>query len=136
VPYKIPPCQVSKEVLIDLYTTQKLSTTEVAKRLGTSHSVISKLLSEYGISARKVGSNIKRKRGLAYGQKILAGQQQEFKKERDNISKMIELRAKGYSYRKIAEIFSSMKIRTKTGKEKWHGRTIHNILLNHSETQI
>ena len=53
---------------------------------------------------------------------------QNHKREKANIEKMKELRANGFSYWKIAEVFNSMKIPTKTGKGKWHARTILEVL--------
>ena len=41
---------------------------------------------------------------------------------------MNDLRAQGFSYWKIADIFNSMKIPTQMGKGKWHAKTIHQIL--------
>lgn len=128
MPLKIPISQVSSELLRNYYEVQKMSTKEMAKRLETSSSVIQKYLEEYGIKPRPVGSNVKRKRGVAYGQKIIRGQAQVLLKERENIEKMQELRANGFSYWKIAEIFNSMKIPTKTKKGKWHAKTICSIL--------
>ncbi|MGB0454999.1 MAG: recombinase family protein [Bacteriovoracaceae bacterium] len=46
---------------------------------------------------------------------------------------MRELRDKGYSYGKIAEIFNSMKIPTKTKRGKWHSKSVYNILMNSGE---
>jgi len=52
----------------------------------------------------------------------------DHKRELENIKKMKELRERGYSYWKIAEIFNSMKIPTKTKRGKWHAKSIHQIL--------
>jgi hypothetical protein len=112
-----------------------MSTVDISKKLGTSPSVVQKCLSKNGIELRKVGTNVKRKRGLAYGQKILVGKQIDYKREKENIIKMIELREKGFSYWKIAEIFNSMKIPTKTSKGKWHARTVHSIILNNQTSK-
>ena len=65
-----------------------------------------------------------RKRGLGYGAK----NEGVHKRELQNIQKMKEFRAKGYSYEKIANIFNTMKIPTKTRRGKWHRKTIHQIL--------
>jgi transcriptional regulator len=49
--------------------------------------------------------------------------------------KMITLREKGYSYRKIAEILDTMQIPTKTHKRKWQARVVHGILNRVKVTQ-
>lgn len=88
-----------------------------------------KRLKECDIELRPVGSNQKRKRGLGYGERVKKRNVIEHKRESEAIRKMIELRDKGYSYRKIAEILNTMKVPTKTGKGRWHGKTIHQILM-------
>lgn len=50
------------------------------------------------------------------------------KGELEVIEKMKELRSKGYSYRKIAEILNTMKVPTKTKKGKWHGKSVYHVL--------
>ena len=49
------------------------------------------------------------------------------KRELENIKRMRELRDKGFSYEKIASVFNSMKIPTKTRKGKWHRKTVQSI---------
>jgi hypothetical protein len=41
---------------------------------------------------------------------------------------MVELRGKGFSYWKIADILNAMKVPTKTRKGKWHARSVQQIL--------
>jgi len=81
------------------------------------------------IPIRESGSNQKRKRGLAYGKKIESQHVIDHARELENTKKMRELRDKGFSYWKIAEVFNTLKIPTKTRKGKWHAKTIHQILI-------
>lgn len=46
---------------------------------------------------------------------------------------MRELRDKGFSYWKIADVLNAMKVPTKTRKGKWHARTHQAIILKHQE---
>ena len=48
--------------------------------------------------------------------------------EQENIKKMRELRDKGFSYHKIADVFNTLKVPTKTKKGKWYGKTIYQML--------
>lgn len=41
---------------------------------------------------------------------------------------MIDMRRRGLSYRKIAELLTDMKVPTKTGKKKWHNNVVREIL--------
>ena len=53
----------------------------------------------------------------------------EHKREQEAILKMRELRDKGFSFWKIAEVLNTMKMPTKTRKGRWHARTVQAILL-------
>jgi AICAR transformylase/IMP cyclohydrolase PurH len=88
-----------------------------------------KYLKLHGIPIREVGSNQKRVRGLAYGQKVKERFLAEHKREREAILKMRELRDKGFSYWKIADVLNAMKVPTKTRKGRWHATTVQAILL-------
>ena len=48
----------------------------------------------------------------------------QHERELKNIEKMKELRGRGFSFERIAEVFNSMKIPTKTRKGEWHRKTI------------
>jgi hypothetical protein len=96
--------------------------------VASSRTTVLKRLKECEILIRGIGSNQKRKRGVAYGKKIEKRELSEHKRELEAIEKMNELRDKGYSYRKVAEILNTMKIPTKTRRGKWHGKTVHQIL--------
>ena len=93
-------------------------------------SIILKYLKFFGIKSIAPGQNRNRMRGLGYGIK----NDGIHKREKENIQKMKNFRAKGYSYEKIANIFNTMKIPTKTRRGKWHRKTINQILnsLEHS----
>ena len=80
------------------------------------------------IPVREVGTNQGRKRGITYGSRCVKKNEVEHRKEIENIAKMKDLRTKGYSYGKIAEVFNSMKIPTKIRRGRWHGKTIYQII--------
>ena len=65
---------------------------------------------------------------MAYGQKIKERSHAEHKREQEAILKMRELRNKGLSFWKIAEVLNTMKVPTKTRKGRWHARTVQAIL--------
>ena len=45
-----------------------------------------------------------------------------------NVGKMLELRGQGFSYWKIADLFNSMGVPTKTRKTKWQAATVMKIM--------
>jgi len=115
----------SKAYLHQKYVIEGMTCQQIADDAGCARSSISKYLKLYGFKTNQVGTNKNRKRGLAYGQ---YSDDRSHKRELENIKKMKELRDKGFSYEKIASVFNSMKIPTKTRRGKWHRKTIHQIL--------
>lgn len=122
------PEVLSKEFLYQKYVVEGLSCAEISRSVASSRTTILKRLKEYNIELRPVGSNQKRKRGVGYGERLEKRRLIEHKRETEAIQKMCELRDKGFSYRKIAEVLNTMKVQTKTGRGKWHGKTVHQIL--------
>lgn len=118
----------SKIFLQQKYVTEGLSCGEIAAQIFSARTTVLKYLKLHGIPVRESGSNQKRKRGLGYVQKVQCRQLENHQGERENIKKMRELRNKGYSYWKIAEVFNTLKIPTKTRKGQWHAKTVHQIL--------
>ena len=104
-PYK------SKSCLYQKYVEEEMSCQDIADEIGCSRSTVLKYLRIHGIESIAPGKNRKRKRGLGYGIK----NDGIHKRELQNIQKMKDFRAKGYSYEKIANIFNTMKIPTKKG---------------------
>jgi hypothetical protein len=105
-----------------------LTCEEIATSIFSARTTVLKYLKIFNIPIREVGSNSVRKRGVPYGAKYIHRQEIEHKRELDNIKKMKELRARGFSYWKIADIFNTMSIPTKSGKGRWHAKSIHQIL--------
>lgn len=101
---------------------------ELAVEFKAARESIAKQLRLFEIPIRSTGSNQNRKRGLAYGEKCRERELKVHKRELENIQKMKDLRDKGFSYWKIADVFNSMGIPTKTRKGKWHAKTIQQIL--------
>ena len=123
------PLYKNKFFLQQKYVEERLSCEEIAAQIFSARTTVLKYLKLHNIPIREVGSNTKRVRGLGYGKKIKARNVAEHQREVDAILKMKELRKKGYSYWKIADVLSTMKVPTKTRKGRWHARTVQAILL-------
>lgn len=115
----------SKAYLHQQYIINNMTCQEIADVVGCARTSVLKFLKVHGFETDRPGSNRNRKRGLGYGQH---SDERDHKRELENIKKMRELRDKGFSYEKIASVFNSMKIPTKTRKGKWHRKTIQQIL--------
>ena len=118
-----------KSFLHQKYAVEGLTCGEIAKQIFSARTTVLKYLKLHGIPVRDVGVNQKRKRGLSYGDKVQKRSVVEHQRELEYISKMKDLRERGFSYWKIAEILNTMKVPTKTRRGKWHAGTVHNILL-------
>ncbi len=121
-PYK------NKTFLHQKYVVEGLSCEEIASQIFSARTTVLKYLKIHGICIREVGTNQKRVRGVAYGQKIKQRTLAEHKREQEVIFKMRELKDKGYSYWKIADVLNTMGVPTKTRRGKWHARTVLSIL--------
>jgi hypothetical protein len=119
----------NKFFLHQKYVVEGLSCEEIATQIFSARTTVLKYLKIHGIPVREVGTNQKRTRGLAYGQKVKQRTTAEHKREQEAILKMHELREKGFSYWRIAEVLNTMSVPTKTRKGKWHARTVQAILL-------
>ncbi len=117
-----------KTFLHQKYVVEGLSCEEIATQIFSARTTVLKYLNIHGIPVREVGTNQKRVRGLAYGQKVKERSLAEHKREQEAILKMRELRDKGFSYWKIADVLNAMKVPTKTRKGKWHARSVLAIL--------
>lgn len=122
------PLYKNKSFLHQKYVVEGLSCDEIATQIFSARTTVLKYLKIHGIPVREVGSNQKRVRGLAYGQKIKERSLAEHKREQEAILKMRELRDKGFSYWKIADVLNAMKVPTKSRKGKWHARSVQGIL--------
>ena len=120
----------SKDILHQKYIIERLSTDEIAKQIGTARSTILKYLKIHGIPVRGTGQSIRKRAGygLSYGRRIVNRQEVANKREQDYIAKLKDLRQQGFSYWKIADIFNTLKVPTKTGRGRWHARSVQQIL--------
>jgi hypothetical protein len=123
------PLYKNKLFLQQKYVEERLSCEEIATQIFSARTTVLKYLKIHGISIRQTGTNQKRVRGLAYGQKIKGRKHAEHKSEQEAILKMHELRTKGFSFWKIADVLNTMKMPKKTRKGRWHAITVQAILL-------
>ena len=94
-----------------------------------SRSTISKYQKRYGIPTRKVGSNRKRTRGVAFGEKILVdGKIIKVAGEQRVLSAIHAWRKQGKTFQEIADTLNELGTPTKTGKGQWHRKTIQQLL--------
>ena len=108
------------------YIVEGLSCDEIGAEIFSSASTVHKHLRRFKIPLR--GSDLKNRSRLAYGEGWRQGKVVPNEAEVANVEKMRDLRAKGFSYWKIADILNSMDVPTKTRKGKWHPRFVKKLL--------
>ena len=124
-----PPFK-NKSFLHQKYVVERLSIAEIANDIFSSTSTVHKYLQKFSIPLRP--SDTKNKNRLRYGEAWRGNMVVPHKQEQLTISKMRNLRIKGFSYWKIADILNSMNIPTKTRKGRWHSRSVKKILDDNS----
>ena len=118
------------------YVVERLSAEEVAVQSFSSKSTILKHLKVFGIPSREVNPGVRRRRCVAYGLRMANRQLVEHQREQQALRRMADLRSKGFAFEEIAEVLNSMNIRTKTGRGRWHRKTVQAILARYEGTTI
>lgn len=103
---------------------------QIARTAFSSASTVHKYLKLYGLPIRKgAACHLPAKGyGLAYGKKIQNRRVIGHKRELEAIAQMRELRAKGFTYLKIAEALNTLAVPTKTGRSRWSAKTVHQVI--------
>ena len=85
------PLYKNKSFLFQKYVVESLSTDEIASQIFSARSTVLKYLKIYGFPIRETGRNIRRRRSLPYGRKIVGRNELTHKRELEAIEKMKRL---------------------------------------------
>lgn len=122
--------QIIESKLYGLATKDKMTSSEIGRELGVSRSTVSKYLKKLSIPTLRKGQNKKRVRGLRYGIKSVRSDRGiKVMAEQRTISAIKTWRIQGKTFREIAEILNVQGTPTKTGRGKWHGKTIQQVMV-------
>ena len=122
------PLYRSECYLRQKYEAERRSIKEIAAEIFSSRSAVAAHLKAYGILIRPADVENKTRSQLRYGEAWRNRQVVAHRRELENVEKMRQLRGRGFSYWKIADVFNSMKVPTKTGRGRWHARAIQKII--------
>jgi predicted transcriptional regulator len=82
---------LNPEYLQKKYVDENLSADEVASEIGCAVSTVLKYLKKYGIPVRESGHNIRPKRHLPFGKKIVGRSVEKLKREQEVLKQIEEL---------------------------------------------
>ncbi len=100
----------------------------------SAKSTILKYLKIHDIPIRESTKPITKTSGsLRYGEKLRQRQILRHKREQDNISRMLDLHAKGFNYEQIAQSLNALRVPTKKGSGPWHRRVVRDIIVREKE---
>ncbi len=112
----------NSELLRKLYLEKDLSSYEIHRKTGWSRTSISDALRELGIQ-----KETRKSPSLCFGEKFIGNKRVPHKGEQKVISKMLELRNQGYSFKRISEHLNDKNIPTKLGGS-WYPSTVKDIV--------
>ncbi|MEI8347830.1 MAG: recombinase family protein [Pseudomonadota bacterium] len=93
----------------------------------SSHSTVLYNLKAFGVPKHHAGH--KNQTQMGYGESWKNHAVSRNVRESAVIAKMLDLKAEGLSYRKIADHLNTNSLPTKTGKGKWSSKTVYQILI-------
>ena len=110
------------------YETEGLSIRQIAALTFSARATVATQLKAFKMPIRSCAQQLKFNKGqLAYGERQAKSGVIEHKGQGDVIGLMVRLRAKDYSYWKIAEELTYRGIPTKNRKEAWSAATVMKI---------
>ena len=107
IDFPVFPKYLDAAFLRQKYVDEGLSTAQIAALVFSARSTITKYLKRHGIPLRSEDmAHALRKGQMAFGEHTRKGKVKAHQRELVAIEKMKSLRAKGYSYHRVAEILS------------------------------
>jgi hypothetical protein len=126
--YDLIPPYLDRERLHKEYMENQKSLNQIAREWRCSRAALRKQLSIHQIPLRAETLEFQRRGQLAYGERLIQKRLIRNKREVEVVEKMLALRQEGYSYWKIANVLTLMKIPTKNRRSGWKAATVMKIL--------
>ena len=129
IDFPVVPKHRDEIFLRQKYLVEGLSTRQISDLIFSARSTVVEALKGFGIPLRDVDRTPWYRRGqVGYGTRVVNGRVTVNQREVDTIEHMAELRDKGFSYWKIAEILNAMGVPTKSRRAQWQAATVMKIL--------
>ncbi|MCX6125757.1 MAG: recombinase family protein [Proteobacteria bacterium] len=129
IEFTVIPKHKDEFFLREKYLSEGLSTRQISDLIFSARSTVVDALKGFGIPLRDADQTPWYRRGqVGYGTKVVKGRVAVNQRELDTIKHMADLRDKGFSYWKIAEILNAMGVPTKSRRAQWQAATVMKIL--------
>ena len=112
----------NEAVLRRLYEAEKLSARQIGVLTGCGHTTINEALKRYGINRQ-----IRRGGYCPYGFRRSLGKLVPIARQQVILKKICQRLDSGWSANSIATWLNSSKIKSPTGKGRWHGATVRRL---------
>lgn len=113
-----------KAFLQQKYVEEQRSMQDIGKMIGCTGRTVLNYLRQNEIIVRPIGARAPRNKVVPYGYQMRGIKMVKLTKQQNILSDIGRWREQGESYRKIAEKLNGMGIQTRSGKGKWHARSI------------
>lgn len=127
------PLFEDRSFLYQKYIVEGLNPAQIAALSFSCRTTILARFRAFGIPLRHEAEGYKTRSQLGFGQAMRQGRVVAHQREQAAIRKMQKLRDRGWSFWKIADVMNDWGMKTKTGKGKWHARSVQQILNRISE---
>lgn len=129
----VPPWQ-DPSFLSKKYLKEGLNPAQIAAETFSCQRNVTKQLKRFGIPLRSEDTRkIKSLSQLKFGESLRRKRVAKSKKERAVLQMIMKLRAREYSFHKIARVLNDSGIPTKTGRGKWHARFVQRLLMRKAQ---
>jgi hypothetical protein len=123
--FPVTPLYLNQEYLRKKYVDENLSADEVASEIGCAVSTVLKHLKKYGIPTRDSGENIRPKRHLPFGKKIVGRSVEDHKRSPKADQRASE---SGPQLLENSQDPKHAEGTDETGRGRWHARSVMSIL--------
>lgn len=127
-PFYIDPLFKNKFFLTQKYVVEGLSARQIAKQIFSSKTAVLEALARFEIPIREVHQHHGHPSQPRYGKWYRRNRLVDSKVEKRVIWIIKDLRMKGFSLRKIAQILNEMSVATKCQGKAWHPEMVRRVL--------
>jgi hypothetical protein len=133
-PFYIDPLFKNKNFLTQKYVLEGLSARQIAKEIFSSKTAVLEALVRFGIPIREPHQHHGHPSQPRYGKRFHKNKLIDYKVEKNIASIIKDLKAQGFSLRRIVRMLNTMAIPTKCRGKAWHPEMVRRVLRAQDDT--